>query len=427
MNETERVIRIHNSMMALPSFSFRGIEAYSTRAMSLCGGITIVADCGNSDILLSAHEYLYRLGLGPDELILVRTPENGDLYQAILNNENLCSRIITLIQNNGYKIEFFCTRNNIEETFIHNLGLDWHDVISHPSALADIWNDKSKLRLIAQVNGLESLFPAHYVVNNKQELDCRVQQMLSQYPELVIKRPLWASGLGMVFGNDTTIIDRYCAQHHGVPVGTIIERSLGAGHLSMSIVIKFNEGRIVDKWFTEQECPQRDGSIVYEGSILGDMPQVTIKDMDWMKQATAPLYKLILREHPYLTGVVNFDCLRYGDERFVLECNARVTFSTYVHEIRRVLLSAKDVAFGRQTSEATCLVRKVIPVTARNFESLCTILGSILLTDPRQTGVIPIVLGCLVTAGYCYLVAVGNSYTMARGIMAEAYTKLETQ
>jgi hypothetical protein len=425
MNKTKKVIRIHNPMMALPSFSFGGIEAYSTRAMSLCGGVTIVADCGNPDLLLAAHEYLRRLGLGPDELILVRVPENGDLYQAILDNESLRARLITLVQNDGYKIEFFCTRNNIEETFICDLGLDWREVISHPSALADIWNDKSRLRLIARANGLESLFPAHCVVNDEQELDRCVRQMLHQYPELVIKRPLWASGLGMVFGNDASIIGRYCEQHRGVPAGTIVERSLGAEHLSMSIVTEFDDGRIIDRWFTEQECPQQDGSIVYEGSILGDMPQVNVRDMDWMEQATAPLYELIRTEHPYLTGVVNFDCLRYNDERFVSECNARATFSTYVHKLRRALLSARAVVLGSQTSEATCLVRKVVPRSARDFESLRTILGSTLLTDPRQTGVIPIALGCLATAGYCYLVAVADSYLRTLEIMAEARIKLE--
>lgn len=426
MSQTEKkVIRIHNPMMALPAFTFKGIGAYSTRAMSLCGGVTIVADCGNPDLLLSAHEYLRSLGLGPDELILVTTPENGDLYQAISDNESLRARVVDLVKNQGHKIEFFCTRNDIEETFIDSLNLDWCDVVSHPSTLADVWNDKSRLRLIAKANGLEHLFSTHCIANNEQELDRCVRRMFSQYPELVIKRPLWASGLGMVFGNNATIIERYRAQHRGVPDGTIVERSLGPEHLSMSIVTRFDGGRIIDRWFTEQECPQRDGSIVHEGSILGDMPRVTTRDTDWMEHATTPLYQLIRREYPHLTGVVNFDCLRYDNERFVLECNARITFSTYVQEIRRILLSARRITFGSQVPEATCLVHKVVPKIAHDFESLRTTLGSTLLVNPRQTGVIPIVLGCLATAGYCYLVAVGDSYLMARDIMAEARTKLE--
>lgn len=424
MNRPEKkVIRIHNPMMALPSFSFNGIEAYSTRAMSLCGGITIVADCGNPDLLQSTHEYLRHLKLGPEELVLVRAPENGDLYQAIADNETWRLRIVDLAQNRGYKIEFFCTRANIEETFIHSLGLDWNDVVSHPSALADVWNDKSRLRLIAAAHELEHLFPAHCVVNNAQELERCVQQMLEQYPELVVKRPLWASGLGMVFGNDATIAERYRIQHQGVPNGTIVERSLGASHISMSVVTQFEDGQVIDRWFTEQECPQRDGSVIHEGSILGDMPQVNRFDAEWMEKATAPLYRLISRDYPRLTGIVNFDCLRYGDERFVLECNARVTFSTYIQGIRKTLLSARG-AVSRQ-HEATCLVRKIVPRQVRDFETMRATLGSTLLTDPSQTGVIPIVLGCLATAGYCYFVAVANSYQETLEIMADARTKLE--
>jgi hypothetical protein len=298
-------------------------------------------------------------------------------------------------------------------------------VISHPSTLADVWNNKSQLRAIARIHQMERLFPDYEMIGTALELKQCVQNMLRQYPEVVIKRPLWASGLGMVFGNDVVIAERYLAQNDGVPAGTIVERSLGVDHLSMSIVIRFDDGQIVDQWFTEQECPQRDGSVVHEGSILGDMPSVTIADRKWMEQATTPLYDLIRKEHPRLTGIINFDCIRWQEERFILECNARVTFSTYVQEIRRTLLAERGIAYGYQVAEASCLVRKVIPKSARDFESLRLALGPTLLVDPSRSGVIPIVLGCLTTSGYCYLVAVADSYKETLVVMAEAKTKLE--
>jgi len=143
-----------------------------------------------------------------------------------------------------------------------------------------------------------------------------------------------------------------------------------------------------------------------------------------MEEATAPLYDLIRRDYPPITSIVNFDCLRYGDERFITECNARITFSAYVQEIRRTLLSARAIALDHQVTEDTCLVRKITLSSTRDFESLRVALGSTLLTDPSQTGIIPIVLGCLATAGYCYFVAVADSYQDALEVMAEARMKL---
>lgn len=412
-------------MSALPSFSFKGIEAYSTRAMILRGGITIVADCGNSNLLLFAHKYLQHLGFGPDKLILIKTSEDGDLYQAILNDKGLCARISDFIRNEGYKIEFFCTRNNIEEKFVSSLGLNWDDVISHPSSLADIWNNKSVFRSIVKSHELEHLFPAYCIVNNAQELDHCVIKMLYKYPELVIKRPLWASGLGMVFGDDSTITERYISQHQGVPADTIIERALGADSISMSIVTMFDKGQITDRWFTEQECSRRGDSIIHEGLILGDMPNVSIHDTDWMEQVTVPLYKLVLRDHPQLTGIVNFDCLRHDNERFILECNARITFSTYLQEIRRVLLLARGIVPGNGISEVTCLIGKIVIGQDCSFEFLQTALGQTLLTDQNQSGVIPIVLGCIPNVGYFYCVAIADSYKDALGIMNDARMKLK--
>jgi len=420
-----KILRIHNPMAALPGFGFKGIEAYSTRAMTDSGGVTVVADCGGAESLRATHGYLREVGLGPEELVMVKAPMNGDLYQAIRESGALTNLVRQLVLDEHYKLEFFCTREDIEHEFVADLGLDWGHVISHPSTLADFWNNKTSVREIARENGLEGVFPTHKVVRDTVELDETVREMLAEHGEVVIKRPMWASGLGMVFGTKADIVERYIVHHGGVPKGTIVERSLGVKHTAMSIVVRFDGGRAVDRWFTEQECPIGDGSVSHEGSVLGDMPNVTRVDTNWMMEATAPFYQLVARSHPRLTGIVNFDCIRAGEERFIVECNARVTFSTYVHGIRRAVLAARGIKDHTRTSAATCIVGKVTPRTARDFNAVKSALGPTILKNLRQPGVVPIVLGCLSTAGYCYLVAVGDTYGEAFDLMKEARTKLE--
>ena len=436
-----KVVRIHNPQAALPSckkvricnnktsnpgFSFPGIEAYSTRSMTDRGGVTIVADCGNARSLRVAHAYYRSIGLGPDDLVLVSAPD-GDLYQAILHDEMLCRMITRLVREEGYKIEFFCTRDSFELDFLREIGLDWTDTVSHPPELSGRFNNKAWLRKWATVHKFGHLFPSHRIVRSKTKLVRWARKMLRQHREIVIKPPAWASGSGMVFGSDMSVVELYMKQFGGVvPDGTIIEESLGAGHQAMSIVVRFHRGTEVDRWWSEQECPQKDSSVVHEGSILGSMPHVTGEDVIWMNEATAPLYALLLEEYPNLTGIINFDCARdRNGNRYILECNARVTFSTYLHDIRvairqQILIAVTPVDYA----EATCLVRKVVPTKARDFDAVAQVLGSSLLTNSRGPGVIPIVLGCLSTSGYCYLVAIGNWYSEVIQIMAEARQKL---
>jgi len=408
-----KVIRIHNPMAALPAFWFKGIEAYSTRAMVCPNGITIVADCKNPQLLKESHQYLRELGLGPQELIIVKTPENGDLYQAIIDESNI-AEIVDLVTTQGYKIEFFCTRSNIESNFLSRLGLKWTDVVSLPSNLADKWNNKAELReKIGKENGLNHLFPDYCIVNNKKELLKEFEKMLKRYKRVVIKPPLWASGLGMICGDNISIAQRYILQYRDFPVGTIIERFL-ANHVAMSIVTRFENGQIIDRWFTEQKCCQNDSSITYNGFIIGNTPRVTKMDEKWMEDATLPFYDIICKECPSLTGIINFDCLRAGNERFILECNARVTFSTYIQEIRKVLGYDK-----------TYLVSRVNP-RVKSFKELTNLLDNLLLKDSKQPGgIIPFGIGCLQSAGYCYFIAVAEKYTSAMGLITRARLKIE--
>ncbi|HDQ16798.1 MAG TPA: hypothetical protein ENN31_01590 [Candidatus Vogelbacteria bacterium] len=410
-------IRIHNPMAALPGFTFSGIEAYSTRAMTDCGGLTIIADCHNPVLLRQTAGYYRRLGLGPDELILVQTSSDGDLYQAITKDKALSSRIVQLVKKEGYKIEFFCTRDKVEADFLKCLGLNWSDTVSHPPELADFWNNKAHLRSRAKDEGLRHLFPEHYIIDSENDLLLAVVTILESYPEVVIKRPLWASGQGMFFGNNIETAYHF-RDYHGIPAGTIVERSLGSGHLPMSVITQFFDGQIIDQWFTEQQCCLNGQTISFDGFVIGDLPQVTDEDLLWLSRETAKLYKIVLKDNPRLTGTINFDCLRLEKERFVLECNARLTFSSYVQEIRRSLMSSG------YSSNNCFMVHRVDLVGITDFTSLQNKLGNTLFDFSQEEGVIPITVGCLATSGYCYLVSITHSYQQALRVMHQAKLKL---
>lgn len=412
-----RKIRIHNPMAALPGFTFPGIEAYSTRAMTDCGGLTIIADCHNRKLLEEVGDYYQQLGLGPRELIFVRTSPDGDLYQAIIDDEVISSKVVQLVKQEDYKIEFFCTRDSIEIDFLDQLGLSWSDTISHHPIVADFWNNKANLRLKASTEGLKHLFPEHHIVQNEHELLWAVISILNQYPEVIIKKPLWASGQGMLFGNDVSVVRHFC-DHYGVVPGTIVERSLGAEHLPMSIVTQFYDGQVVDQWFTEQQCSLHDEVVSFEGFIIGDLPQATGDDLAWLRTESTKLCDLVLRYNPHLTGILNFDCLRLGKERFVLECNARLTFSSYIQEVRRSLVSSG------YPFDNCCLVNRADITGITDFSSLRNKLGDTLFDFSRGQGVIPITIGCLPTSNYCYLLAVSRSYQATLQVMNDAKSKL---
>ncbi len=374
--------------MALPGFSFPGIEAYSTRAMTDVGGITIVADCGNKESLLDALEYYNSIGLGPEELLFVNAP-NGDIYHSILKDKELKREIFSLASE-GHKIEFFCTRGDIESNFIKSLGLDWSDTVSLPGRFADRWNNKSNLRRVAIKNNLDYLFPVFSIIENGN-IDLGITK---RFAEVVVKPPLWASGQGMVFGSGPGVIDEYRSLHGKIPKDTIIEESLGE-HTPMSVVARIKKGAVVDKWYTEQHCPRSGNFVSHTGSVLGDMPNITKQDQCWMDSILNAFLKVMVKENPTITGIVNFDCAKNNKGHYVLECNSRVTFSTYIRGIQRVM------------GNRTCIFHR-LETSARSFKDL-----------KLKDDIIPIVPGCL-NSGYCYIVVVADSYSeaidKARGI-----------
>jgi len=410
-------------MQALEDFTFPGIEDYASRALTNSGGIAVIAQSPHmhQKALRGLLEYYKSIGIGVDECMSIPVGATGDLYPG-LRDERIAKSIRGLVQE-GYKIEFFNTRAGMEEKVVSDLGLDWDaHVLSIPSKLADYGNNKAHMRRLAHTLKLIDLFPPHRIVSGQQDLARAFRAMRSRYGEVAIKLPAWASGLGMVFGSSDDALARFAAEHERRLKDIIVEQSLGANHVSMTIVKRFIEGREVDSWITNQDCLQDNGVVSHVGSVLGELPFVTKDDAAWMEESTAPLYKHILSKHPRLTCVINWDCIKGEQgERYVLEGNFRVTFSTYIRSIQLSLASAQ----GSLPGSVTCIVQRVHPgKNITSFAQLKDALGESLLSNAKSAGVIPIVLPCLSRNGYCYFVAAGASYTDALLALEESLARI---
>ncbi len=419
------IIYIHNAMQALEDFTFPGIEDYASRALTNSGGIAVIAESPHMSekALRGLLEYYKSIGLGVDGYISLPVGTTGDLYPG-LRNEGAAKSIRGLVQE-GYKIEFFNTRSGMEEKVVAGLGLNWDaHVLSISSKLADYGNNKAHVRRLAQELKLPDLFPPHRIVSGLQDLRGAFHAMRSRYGEVALKLPAWASGLGMVFGNSDDALARFATEHERRLKDIIVEQSLGANHVSMTIVKRFIEGKQVDSWITNQDCLQDNGGISHVGSVLGELPFVTKDDAAWMQSATAPLYAYILEKHPRLTGVINWDCIKGEQgERYVLEGNFRVTFSTYIRSIQLSLARAR----GSLPDSVTCIVQRVYPdKKISSFAHLRDALGESLLYNAESAGVIPIVLPCLSRNGYCYFVAAGTSYAEALLALEESLARIGT-
>lgn len=409
---SKQTIYIHNAMQALPGFWFNGIEDYATRALTQNGGVAVIpSGLSEIDVLLS---YYHSLGIGVDDVIELPVDERGDLYPS-LYMEDAVDTLRYFIRH-GFVIEFFNTRDGMEEMVITRLGLDWDvHTVSLPSSIAMIGNNKALVRLIAECIGCYGLFPPHVFANSEEDLFKIFARMVQHYGHVVIKPPSWASGLGMIFGHDIGALERFRENYSGPLHNIIVEQAISP-HQSMTIVKQFVCGAEVDSWVTTQDCLLRDGSVSHIGSVLGDIPLLTEGDRAWMQAATAPLYHHFLAMRPRLTGTINWDCIKAPDgRRYILEGNFRVTFSTYIRDIQRTLAHTRD---GKTP---TCCMRKVEPDSdIRTFADLTKRLGEALLRDPCASGVIPIVVPCLPRSGYCYFVAVGSDYDEATSAMQNA-------
>ncbi len=434
MNKT---LYIHNARRALPWFTFPGIHFYPDRTLSLDEGQTVLSTGLEDGVARGQFAYYRSIGIGPDHIIEVPAHRfDGDLYQAVLNTPGAVRHVRRLVFDQGFKIQFFCTRmpvigeaadltTGFEESFIRDLGMVWDEhVLSLPSQIADIGNSKAAVRRIAtsDLNGSSQFLP-HKISKTGIGLVQAAWEMKKEHGRIIVKLPNWASCLGMVANPSPAELARFMWHHRSRLSDVIVEPWMGADHVAMSVLVRYENGYEVDRWHTEQLCESHeDGTISLNGNVLSpNLENVTKEDIDWLNKSADAMNARILARKSNLTGLICWDGLRDSDgERWLLEGNARETFTSYVRSMQRAL--SRQIGYI-----PTCLLYKVHPKNILSFSEIKRRLDSDLYGPIRRCGVIPMMIRCQLGAGqpYFYCVAVGKSVQHASAIMGRAKIVLE--
>lgn len=471
--DRRKIVYIHASDVALPGFTFDGIEVYFDRSLICDGGVMVVARGAFEGAAKGYIDHLVSLGIGPDMVIEVDVPKGKNLYEAILASPEAREKIISLVKRRGLKIEFFNTRNGLEEHFIRELGLVWEKhIASFPSHVADQGNDKAWVRRLARSLHIEKLFPWHVIIRVPAGFRLFVaflvltymRGMVDEKHSFVVKLTNWASGLGQLYTRSRRKLLMFFVKNWRQVRQIIIEEDIGR-HDSITYVRRYKDGKVEDYWSTMQLIARTATGVEDLGRVLSTgLPHgVTNRDRSFMQAAMRPFANALLAQMKNPTGVICLDCARRQDSvpatkersaiarlrgrfhrrllllvgrilqrrgytqfqtnpepRLVLEANVRVTFSDYVRQLMnqvKRILGVKDL---------TCIQFKVHPTSAKSFEDLQTQLGDLVFNVERRQGVIPMVPRCL-PSGYVFLVAFAADYETAKDIAAASALKLGDQ
>ncbi len=464
-----KIVYIHAADVALPGFTFEGINVYADRALVCDGGVMVVAKGAFEGAAEGYIDHLVETGVGPDMVIEVDVPKGKNLYEAILSSPEAREKILWLVNSKHFRIEFFNTRNSLEEHFIEDLGLTWENVASFPSHVADQGNDKAWVRRLARSLNVEDLFPWHVIIRVPIGLRLiaallvltYMRGMVSDRYSFVVKLTNWASGLGQLYTRSRRKLLWFFLKNWRQVRQIIVEEDIG-GHDAITHVRRYERGKLEDEWSTVQLIARTADGVEDLGRVLSTgLPRgIEKRDVAFMRHAHNHLGNALLSQARRATGVVCLDCARRRDPvekkkelsvmqrvgrfsqnrlyaiigRFLrrrgytqfqtnparllgLELNVRVTFSDYVRQLLnqvKRLLGAKHL---------TCIQVKVKPASAKTFKELQVQLSDLVFSVERRQGVIPMVPRCL-SSGYVYLVAFGSDYETARDIATVSAEKL---
>lgn len=404
------LIRVHDLMTAFEGLTVPGLAFYADRALVL-PGTTYVADGPIDDHL----GYLGDVGIGAREIVRVA---GGELVRNLATVDGLRADLARRVQDGG-RLQFFVS-TGYEAELLSALGIDWSRTFSAPVGISLDANDKAALRRLADRLGMRHAFPVHRM--------CRPTDTAAVYKTVgelmagdgcdfaVIKRPDLASGDGMIIvprSRDwADAVDPYLRKHAGAP-----EIIVEAGHEHVPISIQ---------WEFESDGPRfacvssqlLDERFVHLGNVVGsrELPDISDADERVMRQLTEPFARHYW-ERGY-RGICGFDLMRSRrDGRiYLLECNGRVTATTYA------------VGVGRQVADRcdawTVLMTNVSPNGAvRDFAALRERLGSWLF-DGRK-GVLPFNVRCLgLPEPKCTVCCVGADASEAETFLLEARRRL---
>ncbi|HTK05325.1 MAG TPA: hypothetical protein VL500_07085 [Candidatus Eisenbacteria bacterium] len=372
------MIRIHDLTTGFDGLNVPGIPFYADRALVLRG--TAIVSAGPIDEHLA---YLKDVDIGANEVVRLDT---GRLVADLAARED-ARRIVVERARSGSLLQFFSVTGH-EERLLDSLGLDWSHTFSAPAAITREANDKAALRRLGERLGSPHVFPRHRVCRPSDT--GRVYGMVGELMRsdadfVVLKRPDLASGDGMKLVERCRDwlrhVDPYLAHHAGA-AEIIVEA--GYEHVPMSVQWELGHDGPSFACATAQLI---DESFTHSGNILssGELPDVTAADVADMRRMSEPFVRHYWDQG--FRGICGFDFLRSKDgRRFMLECNGRVTATTYANGI------AREVA--RRTPDWS-LVMSNVPASpaVRSFADVRDRLGRRLFDGTK--GVLPFNLRCL--------------------------------
>jgi hypothetical protein len=375
------MLRIHDLKTGFENLNVAGIAYYADRALILPGTALV------QDGAIDGHlEYLADVGIGANAVIRAGT---GDIVRDMADDgparEAILSRVAA-----GDKIQFFCSTPH-EERLLARLGLGWESTFSAPVGVTREANDKASLRRLGLALGRADAFPPHRVVrpaDGPGATYAAVGWLMNDVPcdFVVLKRPDLASGDGMKLVERTRewlpYVDAYLAQHSLAPE-IIVEA--GFEHVPMSIQWEVHDDGPRYACVTAQLIDETFGHL---GNVIanGELPDVDARDAATMRRMSDPFVRHYWERG--FRGVCGFDFLRAKNtgETFMLECNGRVTATTYA------LGLARQVA-ARVPSWAVMMTNVSAPSSVRSFEDIRRGLGRRLF-DGRK-GALPFNVRCL--------------------------------
>ena len=404
------MIRIHDLKTAFDGLTALGIQFYADRALVLQG--TAVIPDGPIDEHIT---YLADVGIGAREVIRLK----GDvLVNGLMHQSSARDQVIALARG-GVKMQFFNVTAD-EERLVNQLGLHWSDVYSAPAAITVEANDKVRIRRLGETLGVANAFPP-YGVHPASDLR-GIRETISRLFRsercdfVVLKRPDLASGEGMIRVQSgprwSQDVDAYVGDH--AAASEIIVEA-GFAHVPMSVQweIDGTHERVVG---VSQQLI--DKSFLHRGNVIASsqLPDVRDGDVQTMQTISLPFVQHY-RKQGY-RGVCGFDFLRStrDDRHYLLECNGRVTATTYAIGIGQQIAS-------RLNTWAIAMSHVETSLSVRSFYHVVQRLGPLLFDGYK--GALPFSIRCLqLGKPKLSLCAIGGDAEEATYILDQAKAKL---
>lgn len=400
------MIRIHDLTTGFETLSVPGIPFYADRALLLRG--TALVRSGPIDDFLA---YLRDVDVGPSEVVRL---DSDRLVEGLAANADVRAAVLDRVAR-GSKLQFFSVTAR-EEALLDSLGLDWSHVYGAPPRIGAEANDKAELRRLGARLGYVSAFPAHRICGAQDNgaIYAAVGTLMAgnACDFIVLKRPDLASGDGM--RRVERRLDWLEEVHpylveHAAAREIIVEA--GFHHVPMSVQWELGADGPSFACATAQLI---DEAFVHLGNVLasGELPCVSADDVDAMRRVSEPFVRDYWSRG--FRGICGFDFLRAErDGRlYLLECNGRVTATTYANGLARELSARRD-------EWAIVMTNVSAAPQVRSFGDVRRLLGSSLF-DGRQ-GALPFNLRCLTLAQpKLALACVGRDVHEAKSVLSQA-------